>query len=330
MEKAWEKVAARKAKRDAAREVKAREKAEKARDEAEKVAAREAARDAVLVDVPCLFVWPWACAWQLVRANAHEALGTHACLWPKLGLCAINLRRNQHKRVTGQLTIGQLGLSCAQLFAECALAQPRCKPGPRRLGPKKLSCGHEHVQRPFGESNADVRLAPVMRAVQTGLPVEEEWPEGPQINVPMGRAHAQPDELPLKEAGVLIVCVGTQQAHLKVLHELGVRECVYRHAAHDCWGGVSASPARSLIIGNAAVWHAGEQDVLLISCTVGGHRARAHWPETMISHAHYINATAGLQLRHDGRIEAEQGVALTLIEEGGEGDRLTACLPRCL
>ena len=102
------------------------------------MAAREAARDAVLVDVPCLFVWPWACAWQLVRANAPEALGTHACLWPKLGLCAINLRRNQHKRVTGQLTIGQLGLSCAQLLAECALAEPRCKPGPWRLGPTSL------------------------------------------------------------------------------------------------------------------------------------------------------------------------------------------------
>jgi hypothetical protein len=75
VEKAWEKAAARKAKRDAAREVKAREKAEKARDEAEKVAAREAARDAVLVDVPCLFVWPWACAWRprnLVRGAVHK------------------------------------------------------------------------------------------------------------------------------------------------------------------------------------------------------------------------------------------------------------------
>ncbi len=66
-----EKAAAREAKRDAAREVKA----EKARDEAEKVAAREAARDAVLVDVPCLFVWPWACAWRprtLVRGASPQ------------------------------------------------------------------------------------------------------------------------------------------------------------------------------------------------------------------------------------------------------------------
>jgi hypothetical protein len=63
----------------------------------------------------------------------------------------------------------------------------------------------------------------------------------------MGCAHAEPDELTLIQAGVLVVYVGTQEAHLKEEVELLVAERRRGDATHDRGRGVKARPAGSLV-----------------------------------------------------------------------------------
>ena len=92
----------------------------------------------------------------------------------------------------------------------------------------------------------------VVRAIKLALPVEEPGPEGLEVNVPIVGAHAQPHELTLKEAGVLVECMGAQEAHLKQEIELVVAEWLHREATHDRGRGVEARPARScrvLVVG---------------------------------------------------------------------------------
>ena len=112
----------------------------------------------------------------LVRANAHQALDTHACLQPKLGFCALDLCCNQHQRVRGQLTISLRRLSCAQLLAKGALAQPRREARPGWLAPIESSVGGELCERPPGDGHTDVGFTPVMCAIKAALPVEEQRP----------------------------------------------------------------------------------------------------------------------------------------------------------
>ena len=112
----------------------------------------------------------------LVRANAHQALDTHACLRPKLGFCAIDLCCNEHQRVRGQLTISLRRLSCAQLLAKGALAQPRREARPGWLAPIESSVGGELCERPPGDGHTDVGFTPVMCAIKAALPVEEQRP----------------------------------------------------------------------------------------------------------------------------------------------------------